>query len=121
MREKSEVQSHLAANVRKLEHSVPSRSVESEPGKCAQYSISRSMFKVDSSRRTGDPKHTNFLRFAVTNRRTSPAWSEPADSRIQSSRLILVHVVHLQLNGETCVLENKETKNVNFRRSTCRT
>ena len=31
MREESEMQSHLAANVRKLEHSVPSRSVESEP------------------------------------------------------------------------------------------
>ena len=31
MREKSEMQSHLAANVCMLEHSVPSRSVESEP------------------------------------------------------------------------------------------
>ena len=31
MREKSEMQSHLAANMCKLEHSVPSRSVESEP------------------------------------------------------------------------------------------
>ena len=31
MREKSEMQSHLAANMCKIEHSVPSRSVESEP------------------------------------------------------------------------------------------
>ena len=31
MREKSEMQSHLAANMCKLEHSVKSRSVESEP------------------------------------------------------------------------------------------
>ena len=31
MREKSEMQSHLAANMCKLEHSIPSRSVESEP------------------------------------------------------------------------------------------
>ena len=31
MREKSEMQSHLAANMCKLEHTVPSRSVESEP------------------------------------------------------------------------------------------
>ena len=31
MREKSETQSHLAAHMRKLEHSLPSRSVESEP------------------------------------------------------------------------------------------
>ena len=31
MREKSEMQSHLAANMCKLEHSLPSRSVESEP------------------------------------------------------------------------------------------
>ena len=31
MREKSEMQSHLAANMCKIEHSLPSRSVESEP------------------------------------------------------------------------------------------
>ena len=31
MREKSEMQSHFATNMCKLEHSVPSRSVESEP------------------------------------------------------------------------------------------
>ena len=31
MREKSEMQSHLAANMCKIEHSIPSRSVESEP------------------------------------------------------------------------------------------
>ena len=31
MKEKSEMQSHLAANMCKIEQSVPSRSVESEP------------------------------------------------------------------------------------------
>ena len=31
MREKSEMQCHLAANMCKLDHTVPSRSVESEP------------------------------------------------------------------------------------------
>ena len=37
MREKSEMQSHLAASMCKLEHSVPSRSVETEPQGCSQY------------------------------------------------------------------------------------
>ena len=46
MKEKSEMHSHLAANMCKIEHSVPSRSVESEPenvlntrspGRCARW------------------------------------------------------------------------------------
>ena len=48
MQEKSEMQSHLAANMRKLEHSVPSRSVESEPENVLN-TISRQMLSMDTS------------------------------------------------------------------------
>ena len=53
MREKSEMHSHLAANMCKIEHSVPSRSVESEPENVLN-TISRQMFQMDTTRGTRD-------------------------------------------------------------------
>ena len=56
MREKSEMQSHLAANMCKLEHSIPSRSVESEPenvlntrspGRCSSWILPSEMETPD--------------------------------------------------------------------------
>ena len=59
---------------------------------------------MDSCKRS---QQANFLRSAVTNRCTSPAWSKPADT------VILVHLAYLQLNGEINMLENPEKKIVN--------
>ena len=62
MREKSEMQSHLAANVRKLEHSIPSRSVESEPenvlntrspGRCSSWILPSEMETPDRPTSSG--------------------------------------------------------------------
>ena len=50
MKEKSEMKSHLAANMCRIDHTVPSRTVESEPAsKCPQYSISRSKSEMDTT------------------------------------------------------------------------
>ena len=86
MREKSEMQLHLATNMCKLEQSVPSRSVESEP---------------ENVLNTRSPGRCS-------------GWILPGlvQARRLENTVILVHVVYLQLNGETCMLEI-EKKNAN--------
>ena len=109
MREKSEMQSHLSAHMCKLEHSSPSRSVESEPenalktrspGRCSAWILPSEMETPD--------------------RPTSSGLQSPSVLQcrlVQVLRLkrmvILVHVVYLQLNGEITMRENPEKKNVN--------
>ena len=89
MREESYFQSHSAANMCKLEHSIPSRSVESEPenelntrspGRCSSWILPSEM---ETSRQA------NVFRSAITNRCTSPAWSKPTGPRIQSPQSML--------------------------------
>ena len=47
MKEKSEMKSHLAANMCRIDHTVPSRTVESEPA--SVHSISRSKSEMDTT------------------------------------------------------------------------
>ena len=50
MRERSEMKSHLAANMCRIEQTVPSRTVETEPDNMySQHSVSRPNFKMDST------------------------------------------------------------------------
>ena len=110
MREKSEMQSHLAANMCKLEHSVPSSSVESEPenvlntrspGRCSRWILPEELETPNRPTSSG-----------LQSQIGAPVQLGPSPQTREYSPVI-VHVVYLQLNGETCMLENKETKNVN--------
>ena len=97
MREKSEMQSHLAANVCKLEHSIPSRSVESEPenvlntrspGRCSSWILPSEM-------ETPDRPPSSGLQSPIG----APVQLGPSPQTREYSRP--VHVANLQLNGET--------------------
>ena len=85
MREKSEMKAHLAAKMCKIDHTVPSRTVESEPAQCAQHTISRPKYKMDSTRRTRDSEPTNLIGSTVTYWSSSSARSKSAHARIQCS------------------------------------
>ena len=104
MREKSEMQSHLAANMCKIEHSVPSRSVESEPenvlstrspGRCSRWILPEEL--------------------ETPNRPTSSGLQSPVgvpQVRRLENMFTLLHVAYLQLNGEM-YMPGIEKKNVN--------
>ena len=106
MREKSEMQSHLAANMCKLEHSVPSRSVESEPenvlntlspGRCSRWILPEELETPDRPTSSGLQSPVGV-----------PVQLGP--SRRHENTVILVHVVYLQLNGEICMLERERER-----------
>ena len=97
------MQSHPAANMCKLEHTVPSRSVESEPenvlnalspGRCSRWILPEELETPD--------------------RPTSSGLQSPVGAPVQLgpsphvNTVILVHVVYLQLNGEIYMLEREE-------------
>ena len=99
MREKSEMQSHLAAHMCKLEHTSPSRSLELEP---------------DNVLNTASPGQSSAWilpseMMTTPDRPTSSGLQSPVGAPMQ---LGPVHVVYLQLNGEITVLENPEKKSV---------
>ena len=49
MKDKSEMKSHLAANICRIDHTVPSRDRGVRASKCPQYSISRSKSEMDTT------------------------------------------------------------------------
>ena len=108
MKEKSEMKSHLAANVCKIEQSVPSRSVESE--------------NVLNSLSLTPGRNSRWIlpaELETPTRPTSSGLQSPVGapySLVQVHRLEsmfdLLHVAYLQLNGEMSMPE-KEMMNVN--------
>ena len=82
MKERSEMESHLAASMCRIEQSVPSRTVEAEPenvlntlspGKSTRWILPSEL----------ETESTYLIRTSVTCWCTSSTWTKPYDTRVQ--------------------------------------
>ena len=107
MKEKSEMKSHLAANMCRIDQTVPSRTVESEPENVLNTLSPGRSTRWILPHELETPHRTDRHRRACSHR-----W-EPQSSLVQVHRRgnipHLLHVIFHQLNGEMFMVEQEMT------------